>query len=410
MFPAQARTVMPAKRSSFIQLPVLLAISAGLVACAGEPARLAEAQAPASAPLAHERQSASAPRGSATAGASSAAAGQHLPAAVGQLRQAVALNPRHPDSYVVQRGDTLWDIAGRFLREPWVWPEIWQVNPQIANPHLIYPGDVISLVYIDGQPRLILERGTAERLSPRIREERIEDAIATIPHDAIRAFLSRPSVLTREQAETLPYVLSFRDGKLMAAAGEDIYVRGTTAESGSYFSVVNVGEALVDPDDGEVVGFQGNYTGRGRLRRGGDPATLFLTDSQRETLRGDRLLEEELLPSLNFMPRSPDRSIEGRIIAVEEGLSLIGPWMVVIINRGDRDGLAPGHVLQVYQAGEEIRDTIGGSGMFGEKVRLPEELAATMMIFRTFDRISYGLVMQSVNEFRVLDTVRNPGT
>lgn len=331
-------------------------------------------------------------------------------AATGQLGGTAALNPRHPERYVVQRGDTLWDIASRFLREPWVWPEIWQVNPQIANPHLIYPGDVISLVYIDGEPRLILERGRVERRSPQIREQRLDDAIPTIPFDAIRAFLSRPSVLTRDQAENLPYVLSFREGKLMAAAGDDVYVRGVDAATGEFFSVVNVGDPLVDPDDGEVVGYQGRYTGRGRLRRGGDPATLVLTDSNRETLRGDRLLPEERIPSLNFLPRTPERAVEGRVIAVTEGLSLIGPWMVVVVNRGARDGLEPGHVLQVHQAGAEVRDTIGGSRLFGEKVTLPEELAATIMVFRSFDRISYALVMQSVNEFRVLDTVRNAGT
>ncbi len=378
-------------RSVMSRLPALMLVAASLAAAPGL-AREATLVTPA------------------LTGGPSGASALAVITASGQLGGTAALNPRHPERYVVQRGDTLWDIASRFLRDPWVWPEIWQVNPQIANPHLIYPGDVISLVYIDGEPRLILERGRVERRSPEVREQRLDDAITTIPFDAIRAFLSRPSVLTRDQAENLPYVLTFREGKLMAAAGDDVYVRGVDAATGEFFSVVNVGDPLVDPDDGAVVGYQGTYTGRGRLRRGGDPATLVLTDSERETLRGDRLLPEARMPSLNFLPRAPERAVDGRVIAVTEGLSLIGPWMVVVINRGERDGLEPGHVLQVHQAGAEVRDTIGGSRLFGEKVTLPEELAATIMVFRSFDRISYALVMQSVNEFRVLDTVRNPGT
>lgn len=378
-------------RSITSRLPVLVLVAAGLAAVPG---------------LARER-SALTP---AISIAQSGAGAMTLVATTAQLGGAAALDPRHPERHVVQRGDTLWDIASRFLRDPWVWPEIWQVNPQIANPHLIFPGDVISLVYTDGQPRLMLERGMVERRSPQIRQQRLDDAIPTIPFEAVRAFLTRPSVLTREQAQNLPYVLTFREGKLMAAAGDDVYVRGIDAGTGEFFSVVHVGDPLIDPDDGAVVGYQGHYTGRGRLRRGGDPATLTLTDSKRETLRGDRLLPEEPMPSLNFLPRATERAIEGRVIAVREGLSLIGPWMVVVVNRGERDGIAPGHVLQVYQAGEVMRDTIGASGRFGEKVTLPEELAATIMVFRSFDRISYALVMQSVNEFRALDTVRSPAS
>jgi hypothetical protein len=407
---------MPGMRPSHLA-PALLAIALCLAACAGTPNTGQPVFGQAAVSTAVDGEAAAGNGPVAWQEQADSAATATLPAAVGQVRQNVALNPTHPDSYTVQRGDTLWGISARFLNEPWFWPEIWQVNPQIANPHLIYPGDIISLVYIDGQPRLILERGTVVRLSPGIREERIGDAIQTIPFDAIRAFLSRPSVLTLEQANELPYVLTFREGKLMAAAGDDVYVRGTNSAAGRYFSVVNIGEALVDPDDGAVVGYQGTYTGRGRIRRSGDPATLFLTDSQRETLRGDRLMPEELLPSLSFAPRAPRGQVEGSVIAVKDGMSMIGPWMVVVINRGTRDGIEPGHVLQVYQAGDEVIDNIGGArsgrfgraAMFAEKVQLPEELAATIMVFRTFDRISYALVMQSLNEFRALDKVRSPG-
>lgn len=409
MVNAQACYPMSIQR---IALTLLAASLPLIVACSGQAQRSAAEPRDAQ----YDQSAQSAATRDASAGRPARDAGEPIMLARadtsrgGQRTREATLNPDHPDRYTVQRGDTLWDIAARFLNEPWFWPEIWQVNPQIDNPHLIFPGDVISLVYIDGEPRLMLERGRAERLSPRVREERIEDAIPTIPYEAIRAFLTRPGVLAREQVDGLPYVLQIRGGRLMAGAGQDLYVRGlANGEVGEYYSVVRIGDELVDPDDRRVLGYQSVYTGRGELRRSGDPATVFLTDSARETVRGSRLLPEAVSPGLNFMPRAPETDVEGRVIAVSNGVSRIGPWMVVAINRGERHGLAPGHVLEVWEAGEEVRDTIGGrSGRFGELVRLPDEYAATMMVFETFDRMSYGLVMDAVTEFRVHDTVRSP--
>ncbi|HSG63470.1 MAG TPA: LysM peptidoglycan-binding domain-containing protein, partial [Gammaproteobacteria bacterium] len=180
--------------------------------------------------------------------------------AVGQVTPPpVLVNPSHPGRYVVQPGDTLWDIASLFLQDPWYWPEIWQINPQVANPHLIYPGDVLSLAYLDGQPVIQLERGTAvaptpagvTRLSPQVRTEQLEQAIPTIPFETLRAFLSRPTVLEDEQIESLPYVFAQAEG-LVGSAGREVYVRGTTAPTGTVFSLVHLGNELVDPDDNEV--------------------------------------------------------------------------------------------------------------------------------------------------------------
>jgi hypothetical protein len=324
-----------------------------------------------------------------------------------------ALNPRHPETYVVKRGDTLWDIAAMFLRDPWNWPEIWQVNPQVQNPHLIYPGDVLSLAYIGGRPVLQVQRGGGggggvERLSPRIRTEPLEEAIPTIPYETIRAFLSRPAVLDRKQIDSLPYLVAQREG-LMASAGDDVYVRrAEDAGVGHVFNVVHVGEPLVDPDDNDVIGYEGIYVGQGNVRRTGDPATLRLTETDREATVGDLLLAEEDEVPLDFLPRAPESNIEGRIISVVDGVSLIGQYHVVVINRGRRDGLEPGHVLRAFRKGDEIRDTVGGGANFGQKVQLPDEPAGVMMVFRTFDRISYALVMEATNAIRVLDSVRNP--
>lgn len=334
----------------------------------------------------------------------------------GSYAQDSVLNPRHPESYVVQAGDTLWDIAEMFLRDPWYWPEIWQINPQVANPHLIYPGDILSLAYLDdGSPVIQLTRGSqgpleggpTDRLSPSIRSEPIEEAIPTIPYDTLRAFLSRPAILDPDSLDELPYIFAHPEG-LAGSAGRDVYVRGTEAPEGTVYKVVHQGDALIDPDDGEVIGYQGLYVGQGRVERTGDPSTLYLTDTAREALIGDFLIDEEDVAPINFFPSPPAEMIDGRIISVLDGVSMIGQYQVIVLNRGARDGLEPGNVLSVYQTGEVIADTTRNKGFFSEEVRLPDELAGTTMVFRVFDRISYALVMEATRGIRVLDTVRNP--
>lgn len=331
--------------------------------------------------------------------------------AVGQPQTPPVLNPSHPDTYVVVSGDTLWDISAMFLRDPWYWPEIWQINPQIANPHLIYPGDILSLAFLDdGRPVVIREGGPGNtvRLSPRIRVEPLEEAIPTIPYATLRAFLSRSSILAESELDSLPYIVAQRES-LIGAAGNDVYVRGVDGAAGTPFNVVHLGEPLVDPDDDTVLGYEGIFVGEGRLRATGDPSTLRLVTTTREALNGDFLVSpEESLPA-NFLPRAPESGIDGRIISVVDGISLIGQYQVVVLNRGARHGIEPGHVLRAFRTGEEIVDEVrGGRGLRREKVRLPDEPAGTIMVFRSFDRMSYALVMEATSELQVLDTVRNP--
>lgn len=320
----------------------------------------------------------------------------------------VRLNPAHPDRYVVKKGDTLWDISAMFLKDPWYWPEIWYVNPQIANPHLIYPGDVITLVYIDGKPRLVLDRGNVERLSPQVRVEMLDEAIKTIPYDMIKAFLSRPSVLDEDTIKNSPYVFTSRFGHLVHGAGAEVYVRGGEFVDGDVFSVMRVGRKLKDPDSGKFLGYEGIYVGEGTINREGDPATLLLNETAREALNGDIMLKPEDEFPLHFVPRPPDQPVDGRIIAVTDGVSIVGAYQIVALNRGASHGLEPGHVLAIYQAGRVERDPFSGGAFGGEKVRLPEEYEGILMVFRTFDEISYGLIMQTVSEVHNFDVVRNP--
>ena len=332
-------------------------------------------------------------------------------AAIGQTQAPPVLNPSHPSTYVVQSGDTLWDIASMFLRDPWYWPEIWQINDQVANPHLIYPGDVLSLAFLDdGRPVIFREGGPGNtvRLGPRIRTEAIEEAIPTIPYETLRAFLSRPSVIAETDLDTLPYIVANRE-TILGSSGQDAYARGTAAQSGEYFSVVHAGDPLVDPDTGDVLGYEGIFVGDSSVTYGGDPAKVRLTNTTREVIVGDYLLEADAPMPANFLPRAPEETVDGRIISVIDGISLIGQYQVVVINRGIRHGIEPGHVLDAWHAGEEITDPVrGGRIVNREKVQLPDELSGTIMVFRSFDRMSYALVMEAKSELEVLDAVRNP--
>jgi hypothetical protein len=328
----------------------------------------------------------------------------------------VPLSPNAPESYVVKRGDTLWGIAKLFLRDPWYWPEIWQVNPQIQNPHLIYPGDTLRLVYIEGKPQILLQRGEAARVEPRVRSEPLEVAITTIPYDSISAFMSKPSILSKEQLKCSAYVLSSLDEHAAISDGNTVYARGfcEPAEVGTRYNVVRVGDELRDPDDHQVLGFNGIYTGTGRVTRSGDPATLLMTESNRESEPGDKVLPGSVDVALDFAPSAPRTKIAGRLMAVTDGVTVIGQYQVVAINRGIRDGLVPGNVLAIFKTGAVIRDgqkhgfLAGTDTMFQPKVRLPDERIGTYMVFKTFDRMSFGLVMEAKNLIHLGDRVENP--
>jgi hypothetical protein len=332
----------------------------------------------------------------------------------------VVLAPNAPDSYVVKHGDTLWGIAKVFLRDPWFWPEIWQINPQIKNPHWIYPGDTLRLVYINGQPKIVLqpglERGNGARVLPRVRSQPLEAAVTTIPYETVAAFMSKPSVLDRDLINNAPYVLATRNQHIVMSDGDTLYARGfrKPVELGTHYNVVRVGATLRDPDDKTILGYNGVFTGTGHVTRTGDPATLIMTESTRETYPGDKLFPGDIDVPLDFVPSPPRTKIHGSIIAVSDGVTIIGQYHVVIINRGVRDGLVPGNVLAVYTKGATVRDTArqgfltGVSSVFAERVRLPDERSGTFMVFKTFDRMSYGLIMEATNIIRVLDRVESP--
>jgi hypothetical protein len=321
-----------------------------------------------------------------------------------RINEPVPLAEGHPNEYVVQVGDTLWDISAAFLRDPWFWPEIWYVNPDIENPHLIYPGDVLGLVYIDGRPRVTNVRASTFRLSPQARATPLSQAVLSIPYEKVAAFLKAGIILERSQADDMPYLLQTRGDHLIASAGNEVYVRGVEDDQPrTMYTVINVGEKLRDPDNNDVIGYHGKMIGEAILRRSGDPATIALINTSQEVNMGDRLLPEVVDVPLNFFPRAPGTEVDGRIIAVAGGVTQIGQYQVVVMNRGSSHGLTVGDVLSVFQSGEEINDRFGGG-----KVRLPDEDEGTVMIFKTYNRISYGLIMEARNAIHILDAVRNP--
>ncbi len=325
------------------------------------------------------------------------------------------LKPGHPDIYTVVKGDTLWDISGTFLSRPWLWPEIWQINPQIENPHLIYPGDQIALVYVDGQPRLQLRRGDAGRtvrltpsdtvsLHPEIRATPLESAIPAISLDAIQGFLVDNRVVGPGVLDAAPYVVQGESERLVLGAGDRVYVRGELENNESY-NIVRKGPVYVDPETNEVLGREATYIGLGTaVAQDDDIATMAVRSTREELFIGDRVLPtEERKVDSNFFPSSPSEEIRGQIISVFSGVTQVGQFDVVVLNRGERENLEVGNVLAIYKRGAIARDRIAN-----QTIRLPSERAGLLMIFRTFEKLSYGLVLVTERPLAVNDEIRNP--
>ncbi len=316
--------------------------------------------------------------------------------------QPVRLRADHPDTYTVQPGDTLWDISSKFLKDPWLWPEVWHINPAIKNPHLIYPGDVLALVYgADGKPQIRVTRGRPTvKMSPQVRETPLREAIPTIPLGDIEAFLQRSAVLSELEWAGLPYLLSGPDDRPMFATGDRIYARGGV-EDRDFYVIFRPDIPYVDPDTGENLGMQGLYVGSASVEQAGDPATLTMTRSARQGQAGDRLYPIDEQFDASFLPRPGD--FEGRIIGVVDGVTMVGQFSSVVLNRGAYDGAEPGQVLAVLRQGELVQDPYTK-----ESIRTPEERSGLLIVYRVFDRVSYGLILRATHPMAVFDAVGPP--
>ena len=318
--------------------------------------------------------------------------------AIAAIAAEAPFNEDVPEKYTVKKGDTLWDISDLYLRDPWLWPEIWYANPQIANPHLIYPGDIISMVYIDGRPRLMLEkRDRRVKLSPEVKVVPESEAIPALPLDIINSFLTRNRIVTQEEVDRAPYVVAGYEKKLLSGSGDTFYARGQFDETPTY-GLYRVGEPYLDPVTQEILGIRAQDVGSAKVQRVADDiATMLATRSLEEVRIGERLLPHEERP-LNsiFYPSAPESTVEG-------GITQVGHLDVVSINRGEREGLEAGNILAIFKRGEEVTDYIAK-----EKINLPNEQAGLLMIFRAFEKMSYGLVIKAERPLAVNDIVKNP--
>ncbi|MCG2633299.1 MAG: LysM peptidoglycan-binding domain-containing protein [Gammaproteobacteria bacterium] len=313
----------------------------------------------------------------------------------------IELNPDHPERYVVVKGDTLWDITGRFLRDPWLWPKVWKINPQVDNPHLIYPGDVIVLRWGPDGPMLMVEGSGPE--GPRIREKGLDDAIPIIPLNAIQQFLNHAMVLNDPDIANYAYVLQGADEHIVTGAGDKVYVRNIDQAIRDY-NIYRYGGPYIDPESGETLGYEALHIGSGQIVRKGDPATLFAEKTNREVMAADVLLPRDESPVLPYYtPMAPEVEIDARIIRGIDRLSQIGTLDIVVLNKGQRDGLEINHVLVVDQKGQPSKDIVTG-----EWVGLPNERAGVVMVFRSFERVSFALVLSSTRSIHLGDIARTP--
>lgn len=361
----------------------------------------------------------------------------------------VELQPDHPDRYVVVKGDTLWGIASKFLKDPWKWPEVWNMNrTQIQNPHLIYPGDVVVLDTSGSNPQLTLLRETVT-LQPDVIVEPLEkEAVPTISPNIIEPFLSRPLIVEKNALEEAPTIIAGPDNRVALSAGTKIHIDEIEEGAGKVWHVYRPNKALVDPETREMLGVEALYLGEARVTRFGEPATATITRAKEEIFVQDKLVVAPDTIQTSFIPHAPDREIEGRIMSIYGGVAEAGAKTIVSINKGALDGLEQGHVLSINRAGEwvskdpknkrteekfpmeefKFKDVDPLSAESAEVdvdrrrkydpevdpannpnlVKLPDERIGLLMIFRTFDRVSYGLIMQASEPVNTLDIVKTP--
>jgi LysM domain len=386
--------------------------------------------------------------GGATAAATAAKAATKAPmrrvSAGAPTRRPLAIADNAPNTYTVVKGDTLWDISGKFLKEPWRWPEIWNMNrAQISNPHWIYPGDVVALTYdANGNPSLSLASGATGgtvKLSPGIRKEALAQAIPSIPARVIGPFLSLPLVVDEDALNPAPRIVATEDERVIVGAGNRAYAAGIKESQGVKWQIYRPGKKLSDPITGEVLGYEALYLGDARVSRFGESSTIEIVKSTQEIARGDRLTPtaEAVVPS--FMPRSPDKPLKGAIVSLAGNVAESAQYSIVVINLGKRDGIEVGHVLASLRTGATVttgdydsstsRSPIASfiqqnkdawdeylNKEKNEKaaynvpaeVKLPDERNGLLFVFRTFDRVSYALVMSSTRQLRVGDLVQTP--
>jgi hypothetical protein len=352
---------------------------------------------------------------------------------------APVMQPAAPQRYTVKKGDTLWGISSMYLKDAWNWPDIWYANPAIKNPHLIYPGDVLILGYTqEGRPTLSVERNgqvvteapaaatlssvaaaniaptaaapqqpvvmsnlPVTKLEPQVRYEALSDAVSTVPLDGLRPFLSKTRIVSKSEMEDAGYLLQAEDSRPSMGADAEVYARDLKPSEGTRYTIYHLGDPYVDPDSGDTLGYEATYIGEASVQTWGDPQKAIITSTAQDARVGDRFLPQtgNGALDLSFPPHRPAKTVSGQIMAVLGGVAQIGQYDVVVLNRGNSTGVDPGTVLGIYRRGKKSDN---GS------VTMPTERSGTLMVFRSFDKASYALVMQASREIHLKDVVANP--
>jgi hypothetical protein len=333
------------------------------------------------------------------------------------------LLPKAPERYTVKRHDTLWDISKLYLKSPWQWPSLWGMNKaQIANPHLIYPGQVLILTRSNGFARLGLAGGAdglpEDKLSPKVRSEPyVPEPIASVNLGAMRSFLSQPLIVDEHGLKKSGYVLTGIDARVFNGVGDSFYARNLPSSADGRYQLYRPGKPLRNPDTGLVIAYEAHYLGEAKLQREGDPAKLKITQSVEELSSGDRIMPYVEPANLNAIPHAPEMPIKARVMSSYDGVVYAGSNMIVSINKGKSSGLEVGHVLQLWRTGQTIvdKEATPPPSTFWEKfqkreatVRLPDEVYGQVIVFRVFDTVAYALVAGTTEPVKVGDTVTQP--
>jgi LysM repeat protein len=328
----------------------------------------------------------------------------------------IKLQDHPPARYTVKRGDTLWGISSRFLKNPWKWPDVWGMNrDQVKNPHLIYPGEVIILDLSGATPRLRLE-GVADgglsrwygyelqvsKLEPHMRSKSLTAAIPTIAAKDIEPFLTRPMIVDPDAIALAPRIVATTDDRVILGVNDRAYATGLDERKGGYWNLYRPGRVFQDPDTKETLGYEAVYLGDAEVQSFGEVSTVRILRAQQEVSTGDRLTVIPALQSLPYVPHEPEKKVRGKIIAgTNSTVAEIGPLSVVIMNRGAREGLESGHVLGLYRS--------EGKVAVGDRVvPLPEQQYGLVLVFKVFNRMSYGLIMTAKRPVHLNDVIRNP--
>ncbi len=333
--------------------------------------------------------------------------------AAGALAQApktpLAMKPDAPERYVVVRGDTLWSIALRYTDSPWRWSELWNLNKEeIKNPHRIYPGNIIVLDRARGR----LALSDTVKLSPKIRaESTAQTAIPSIPPAIIEPFLTRPLVIEADGLDNAPTIVATEESRVILAAGNRAFVRGTGNSKETTWFVYRRGAALVDPDTKSTLGYEAIYLGIANVVRAGDPAVIQIASVTQEIGVGDKLIPAGKPEIPTYAPRAPAAPVQGRIISMygrDSRLGEYGNQSVVAINLGKSQGIEVGHIVALYRPGATVAE--GRYRLIGSQTKLtmPDERYGIAFVFRVFDKVSYALIMSVSKPVNYLDLVQNP--